>query len=338
MRWDPIAFLTRNNIWYKTSGKDVKKGNANIRCPFCIEEGRPDETGHLGIDLKTGMWGCWRSSRHRGASPVRLIMKLSGCSKEEAQRICGESPEAKGFSGGLSFDEIDVSELFSPKEEVQQSHLNKKCKFEEGIYPLVRKYSTQRFYDYLARRGFYEEDLDDIVETYRLHYALSGPYANRVILPVYYDGVLQAYTGRAVNNSTLRYFSSKVADSVVNIYDCLPGLDFLKSSKDMETLFVVEGPLDYLKVDYYAREYRSTATCLFTKVISDIQVNLLNSVSKNFKRIVIMLDPEEFRDAFEMREKISFMRCDTSFLTISEAEDPGALTPRQVKKICRNFL
>jgi len=82
--FDFKAFCDAKNIPYVTSGKNVSIGNFNIQCPFC---GHADPSEHMGIEVATGYWGCWRESKHRGKSPQRLIMRLLHIGFDQANEI-----------------------------------------------------------------------------------------------------------------------------------------------------------------------------------------------------------------------------------------------------------
>ena len=78
---DVLTFLDHNRIPYRTNGPNCAKGHVVIKCPFCGDE---DPSEHLGIQLSTGYWGCWRNSSHRGRRPHRLIMRLLGCNQSSS--------------------------------------------------------------------------------------------------------------------------------------------------------------------------------------------------------------------------------------------------------------
>src|SRR5271166_3036315 len=64
--------LRTYGIHFVTAGSNVAAHHINIKCPWCSH----DPSEHLGIDLRTGMWGCWRDPAHRGRSLNRLLYKL----------------------------------------------------------------------------------------------------------------------------------------------------------------------------------------------------------------------------------------------------------------------
>jgi hypothetical protein len=79
-------------------GHSVSKGNFNIKCPFC---GAADPGHHMGIRLDNGWWGCWRSSDHRGKSPVRLLCALLNKPVWQVRALLGihSSPLLETFGG-----------------------------------------------------------------------------------------------------------------------------------------------------------------------------------------------------------------------------------------------
>jgi hypothetical protein len=59
--------LTDNRVPFIERGPNVKRGEINIRCPFC---GSADPSYHMGLNLDSGWWSCWRNKdQHSGKSP-----------------------------------------------------------------------------------------------------------------------------------------------------------------------------------------------------------------------------------------------------------------------------
>src|SRR3990170_3506093 len=87
---DIESALKSKRILYLDSGSNVSRGNINICCPFCPD----DPSYHLGINLETGYWGCWRDSGHRGVTLKRLFKAL-GWSNSELAELFKEAQEIK---------------------------------------------------------------------------------------------------------------------------------------------------------------------------------------------------------------------------------------------------
>lgn len=332
--FDIQSFFDRQGIHYVTRGKNVKKGNINIACPFCGD----DPSEHMGIDTNTLMWGCWRDASHRGVSPIRLLMALTGMSRQDVRGLLGldRDTDLTFDTEGTSLDDLDLDNLFSDAEE-EEAHVCKTLEFPNEIKPLRPGKLTDKFYHYIEQRGFKPEDVKKVIRRYGLRYALTGDYQQRLIFPVEMYGKLTSWTGRAAGPAELRYKSTPVEKSVINIYDSLINFDKIKENRP-KVLFVTEGPLDFAKVDFYGRDYDCMATCIFTKVMSELQVAYLKELDPYVGKMVLLLDPEEIYDSLKLETELRYFN-DFKEGTLPEgAEDPGALTPRQVAQLCRKYL
>src|SRR3972149_3507555 len=81
-------FLINNNIGYKTSGKNVSKGEYSICCPFCGEA-----KFHCGINPSKGLFHCWICGGK--GNIVRLVAKIKNVSFIEAKEIIKPTSELK---------------------------------------------------------------------------------------------------------------------------------------------------------------------------------------------------------------------------------------------------
>lgn len=332
--FDIQAFFDRQNIHYITRGKNVKKGNINIRCPFCAD----DPSEHMGVNTTNLWWGCWRDGTHRGKSPIRLIMKLTGMPRNEVRALLGLNRDTDltfdSTSGNL--DDLDLDNLFGEKDSKSVKEEKKTLVFPNEIKPLKEGKLTQRFYDYIENRGFKADDVKRVIRAYGLRYALTGDFTHRLVFPVTMNGQLIAWTGRAVGNSDLRYLSTTVDQSVINIYDSLINFDAIKEKRPA-VLFVTEGPLDFAKVDFYGREYNCMATCIFTKVMSELQIAYLKELDPYVGKMILLLDPEEVYDSLKLESELRYFNNFSVGELPDGAEDPGALSPRQVIKLCKKY-
>src|ERR1044072_5073781 len=99
MRFDWIAFLRRNNIYYTMKGPNASRGRVNIKGPFC---GQDDPSEHLGIKLNGNGWSCWRNGAHKGPSSETLVAALLRCGATEARQIVeGEQSATLPSDGDL---------------------------------------------------------------------------------------------------------------------------------------------------------------------------------------------------------------------------------------------
>jgi hypothetical protein len=295
---DWTAFLNDNAVEYATRGKNTARDHVSIRCPWCGDE---DPSQHLGISLTSDAWGCLRNSRHRGHSPSHLIAAILGCSSHQARLIVSQYTESDPESLGVaqSPPEPKVEEIFDLRHERQ-------------IKPVG---TTAKFWHYLEGRGFH--DVNALIRKYRLTCCTTGYYKERIIIPLYKDKKLYAWTARAIGNpqNAPRYLSSELVKKTV----------FNRDIEGGELLFVVEGPFDALKLDYYGQEHGARATCTFGTSISIEQVIILNALKKLFQRVVVLFDRDALEPSFEAIDWLS--AANVTLGTLPEKfKDPGEMS------------
>lgn len=323
------AVLTEHRVPFIERGPNVKRGEINVQCPFC---GTADPSQHMGLNLKTGYWCCWRNkSAHKGKSPLRLLVALLRISYWEALEIAGLTDDSS-YKDPDGYDAVAARYMqrtgaYRP-EQVQRRHL----KFGKELIAFAEsKASARRFETYLwDQRGFDPDHIDELVDQYNLRYAITGDFKDRIILPYYMDEVLVAWTGRAIADSSIRYRDLPIDECVVPPKETLFNHDCILDGG--EILVVQEGPFDALKVDFYGQpEVRSVA--LSTNSITEQQVSLLQAASRQFRRIVVVMDMATQLgavDSMKLRQQLSFLPNVTTAKVPFGAKDGGDLTPREV--------
>lgn len=319
------SFLEDHHIFYVDSGKNVAHGNLNIACPFC---GSSDPSQHMGINLSTGDWGCWRDSTHRGRKPHRLIMSVLGCSYGQAIRqvLTYRFRVVDLHEGGVA-DEVE--KLFS--EQIVNTDPADVVLPSEFRYLGDGREAGTKFKSYLMDRGF-SKGLDDLISLYHLHYSITGDYTSRVILPLYIENKLVAWTGRSISSGeSLRYKSSASSKNMISLKDMVfSPTGILDGGK---ALFVTEGPFDAMKVDFYGRGLGIRATCVFGVGVTEEQKWMLREFFPLFEKSFIMFDPGASVQAEELRQEYSDVKNLSLFEVGSYASDPGELSPEMVEAI-----
>jgi hypothetical protein len=324
-----LNILDRYNIEYVDHGNNVAKGNVNVQCPWC---GSEDHSQHLGINLENGMWGCWRNKAHRGRALFKLLAKLTGMSQQEARRATGEGAaravqrgdmeravQALGSASGDAVQHIGASVLHLG------STMRKMSKSDHRVPYKIEN----RFRQYLLRdRGFGKTDIAALVSSYDLHYCVTGDFANRIIIPVYENGKLMTYLGRSIYPAvSLRYRALEKEKSVKQVKDCVYNYD--RAMRGGQTLVMVEGAFDTMKVDYYGRP-KLKAVGLFNMNIEDLQMELLYNLRGKFDRYIILLDRGELASSLRLEDTLYFFR-DLKTRFLEQVDDPGDLTPKQAE-------
>ncbi len=326
MRFDWLKFCTEYRIPFVTRGPNVARGNLAVKCPWC---GTSDPSEHLGLslDVKNPAWGCLRNPQHRGRDPRRLVQTLLRCGYQQALNIVKTHNTAVPDDFDALADNITITS--------HEQKPSEKLFFPREFKPLASaksKYAEQ-FLNYVAGNRGFGKDAVAVCEQYQLHYALTGEQAWRIIIPIHDgDGVLQNWTGRAIHETaTLRYKNASDSGKGLLFNEALVRtLPFR-----IRTLFVVEGPFDCIKLDFYAHSHHCACVAILGTSITEEQlarIALLDIADK----ICILMDPEAFNINVLIESSLSGVSRMPVFAgwLPKDVEDPGALTPKQVGVVC----
>lgn len=338
--WERL--LSEQRIAFVTSGANVKRGELNIRCPFC---GSADPSYHMGINTETGWWACWRNRKqHSGKSPLRLIMRLLDVPYGRARELAGlgdDYVDPEGFDA-MAAAFLRRDDKTAQPEAVERRYLELDRRFE----PVTDRPRVRKFWNYLAApepngRGFSGrsaagEDATILCQLYNLQCATWGYWQDRIIIPYYQDGLLVTWTARAIGPSSARYKDLSIGESLVAPKQTLYNHDCMLEGGMV--LALVEGPLDALKLDFYGRPWGVRAVALSTNSITEQQTFLLQTAVGRFERTVVMLDDPDglgAADSLWLLQELSFLPDVTTARVPFGAKDAGALTPEQATRWAR---
>lgn len=340
--WERL--LRERRIPHIDSGPNVKRGELAIRCPFC---GSADPSMHMGLNLETGWYSCWRNrAQHSGKSPLRLLMKLLHVSYGQAREIAGlgdDYVDPEGFDAmAAKLMQRDQNE--GRKEQVQRRILD----LDPGFAIIEPRGRTRSHFDYLVEeRGFYEPG--DIARLGRVYGVCAGlrelsgnprpgesmqNFSHRVILPYYQDGDLVTWTGRAIGPSKFRYLDLKVDDSILAPKETLYNHDAMYARGPRKALVLVEGPFDALKLDFYGRAAGVRAVALSTNSVKPAQGFLLQAAADLFPNVLVMMDNAnalDIVDSMRLAQELAFIPQLRFVKVPNGAKDPGALRAADIR-------
>lgn len=327
--------LTEHRVPYIERGANVKRGEINVRCPFC---GSADPSHHMGINLETGWYSCWRNrSQHSGKSPVRLLIRLLHVPYGIARQIAGlgdDYVDPEGFDA-MAAALMSRDGLAGAPQQLKR----RKLLLDDGFREIREGGSTRRHFDYLVdARGFRPHDVEVLTADYGVCAGVSGDWADRVVMPYYLDGEVVTWTGRALGRSTMRYRDLSRDESVLPPKETLYNHDCLLAGG--RVLLVAEGPLDALKLDVYGRRNGVRAVGLSTNSATDAQAFLLQAAADAFERVLVMMDngdPLDVVDSMRMSQTLGFLPNVSSVAVPHGAKDGAALTPRQIDQWTKNL-
>lgn len=309
------AVLEAHGVEFRISGKN----EILTRCPQC---GASDPSQHLAISTRGRGWRCLRNPRlHRGRSYSKLLVGLLSCSIERARELVGEEavtrlPDNEEFATNWR-KQLGLSEPVTTRP--------KTLSLPREFKPLNDNSPRAGvFWKYLYKRGYSPEQAAWAAKAYNLHYALSGKYAYRLIVPIYsFDGKLLTWTARGIADQDIRYLTLKGDDAVAAPGESLLGLSLLYRAKLCRCLVICEGPFDAIAVSTLGHEYGVWGTCLFGLECSTKQADLLCDLDSRFDRSRLLLDPDAILRILHMRQSLP-RRC--AALAIPNGyKDPGEL-------------
>ncbi len=331
--FDFIQFCEEHRIPYISQGVNKKvSDDCNISCPFCNETADPDPSFHLGVDSERQVYSCWRNPRkHRGRTLHRLIMKLLHCSYQHVCELLGQQPI---WLKEGQFEQLadDPTQFFMTQKSIESTELEMLEEF--------RAFGTTRqaekpFTQYLLGRGFKDKTLLQFTQTYQLHWAVSGRYKQRVIIPLCQDQKLVGWTSRSIHPKTpTRYLTlSEDEGALLNVKKMIFNWDSLID--DPQDLIVVcEGPFDALKMDYFGKPYGIRATCLFSQMATMEQVAYIAALTDLYQKVIILLDSTATALAESLCDQLPMLPVEAKTLP-NGFDDPGELTMAQVWKLSK---
>ncbi len=324
-------FLDHHSISYVTSGPNTSRNWLGIACPLC----KDDPSEHMGVSLQHTGWRCG----NKGRRPHKLIQEILKCSYAQAAAIVGddglELPSDTGFLSqvqslfeGPTAREKLASVLTMPNSFRRLKHDSR------GLGRLYERY--------LISRGYSPADLQSLLEIYPLYYTTNSLFSHRIIFPIYNSRFeLASWTGRAITKSNIRYKTLSV-DPEKAVAEGMPIAlaptthllwDYPSLLEGADKLFLVEGPLDGLRVSFYGSDCGIKGTCLFTKVVSEQQLDLLNDIVHLYKHKYLLLDAEVSRiETVGLMNKLGPLGFKRATLP-QGVSDPAELSPQQVRQL-----
>jgi len=208
LSFDLKTYLDDRGIRYWEKGKNVKKGNVNVNCPFC-----PDGSNHMTV-YPSGFMKCWICG-FKG-HVAKLVMAMEKCSGTEAESLMRQYPLAG--EPPVSMEAVQKSDFRMPKE------------FTDELPNIHRRYLEGRNFDPARLQADYG----------LMACGNRGPYKFRIVAPVVMGGRTVSFQTRDVTGrQTPKYRMCPDEDALVPRREVLYNLD---SAGD--TAVIVEGITD----------------------------------------------------------------------------------------------
>lgn len=327
--FDWRRLFAEQRVAYIERGANVKRGEINIRCPWC---GNADPSHHMGINLENGWYSCWRNrAQHSGKSPLRLIIKLLGVPYGRARELAGlgdDYVDPEGFDA-MAAKLMGRDKTAGRKEDTKRRVL----RLDDAFTPIKETGRTRHHHDYLVNdRGFRKSDVIVLGRRYGICAGVYDEWSSRVILPYYQDDEIVTWTGRAIGGSTMRYRDLSRDDSILPPKETLYNHDAINAGG--RVLVIQEGPFDALKVDFYGSVHGVRSVALSTNSVTDEQAFLLQGAVGRFEKTLLMLDQNASGlgvvDSMRMKQTLAFLPNLGLTAVPFGAKDGAEMTPAEI--------
>lgn len=282
---------------YAIDHQEVVDGWINITCPY---HDNGDRGYKGGLNIQGGYFNCWVCGGHNLNSVLSEIL-------------------------GISYHEVTpILEQYSNQVSIRKK-LNKRTTSSKVILPIEGL--NNRCRHYLIKRNY---DPDYLLEKYKLcGSTLTGPWAGRLIIPVYYKNKLVSFQGRSLLSKRrckelgiLRYKTLNIEKSVIDPKHMLYNLDNCKN----DFIVITEGAPDVWRFGD-----NSTAT-LGTSTTPEQKKLILK-----YDRIILLFDPEKEAQerAFKLGNELASFNKKVEIVDTELLTDPGDMSENEILKLKR---
>lgn len=293
------------NIQHWTEGKNCREGWVNVRCPYC-----GDSSNHLGADLDTWGFNCWKCGKHPRVETLMKILQLN------EQTVKGLIKQYGNSIGSFTY---------SPSKAVKVQ-INP-FKYPSNTGPLNKLHLT-----YLESRNF---DPTLLVETWGLKG--TGPFStlkegqkvidfkHRIIIPIRWDGQDVSFQSRdATKKSNLRYITCPISREIVHHKDII----YCDQTKITDVGICVEGVTDVWRLG-------TNAFATFGIAFTSRQIRC---IAKMFKKVFVMFDTgdTEKGQMKTLADELNFRGIDTEIISIDN--DPASMSQKNADSLVKQLI
>jgi len=296
-------------------GEEAQSGEWVLDCPVCHKP-------KLIVNLKKRAYHCWvcqkyavvqtaqgprREATAGAGGLIDLIQLLERCERHQAvSRVLAYGFTAKDLVFITDGDFAEITAL-KPRELMPID------------YPPCAKPITHELF-YMGKRGITMDD----VRRLGLFYCDGGRYQNRLIFPVWDDGKLVYYQGRAMweprlGEDYLKAFNPPRAVGAAVSTEVLMGLHH---ARVYPRVIITEGPVDAIHAG-------PSAVCSFGKNLSPVQLSRLWGAG--VRAIDLMYDPDARSDMEALAPLLATL-FDTRLVYLPYG-DPGSWPREELQKI-----
>ena len=272
----------------ETGHHHCRPGWVQLDCPFC---GRGSRKFHLGYNISRGYFSCWKC----GPKFANVVLQKYGIPRKKAEEL---------LSG--------INTAYGPRKR-ERSRVS--LQEPKGIGPLHPAHIR-----YLEGRGF---DPIEIQRVWSIQGIAMAPQLRwRIYIPVIQGGMTVTWTTRAIGDKVAdRYISASQEQEVINIKECVYGLDLCYHS-----VIIVEGPADAWAIG-------PGAGAVFGTAFTTAQVRKLIQIPNRY--VCFDSSPSAQREAQKLCDQLSMFPGRTENIEL-DAKDPGEASKKEIRLLRRH--
>jgi DNA primase len=233
-----------------------------------LDEG--DGKGNLEINYKRGVYKCWVCAEtHDTYGSLYKLLKKYGNAKQLKKYLLLK-PEDDGEQPKRTFIQVKLPKEFVP--------------FKDASLGLKMTPHYKQAFNYLQKRNI----TDLMIQMYNIGFCYTGHYEHRIIIPSYdSENRLNYFIARSyLNNTKMKYKNPEVDKESLIWNEHLINWD--------EPVYIVEGAFDSI--------FLPNSIPMLGKFMTQ---NLFNKLYDNAKKVIIVLDPDAWEDAFRLYHKLN---------------------------------
>lgn len=202
-----------------------------------FDKNNPDEGLHLYIFISNGKFIDFKSNEQGDFIwLVKNYKKVKGPREVIKEYIYKNYFRASQSELTKRIKKLKEDGFADIKEEIFPNRIEKPSDF----LPMNKKtQANKRFFDYLNGRGIDDKK----IKKFKFHYAISGAYMNRVILPIFYEKKFVYFIARDVTGKSSKKYLNPKSEEVNNngTGSIVFNLDFIEEG---DTVLLCEGPFN----------------------------------------------------------------------------------------------
>ena len=264
-----------NNI-FDGDIKGINEGEQlQANCPKCQERdglSGGDDRYNLEINTEKRVFRCWKCESPRFSGSLGRLVKILGNNADYAlyKDYAGIFMDYDGNEDEKEFEQVQL-----PKEFVSFSNMNK------------NNSEHLEAYNYMIIERGIEFSL---LLKFRIGFCLTGKYWGRIIIPSYdKEGELNYFVGRSYKNRKPPYMNPKADKDVIIFNEGSINWD--------STIYLVEGVFELLSLPINT----------IPQLGKTLSPTLFQMLKQKKPEIIIILDPDAYKDSIIMYNKLSII-------------------------------